>query len=144
MNTFIQFLVTLMALFFLDAVWLNFIIDGLVDWPAVYHFGYPSNWPLAEFYLCLMATWITFRFAIPAMEERNYAPALLGGASLGIRIAVLYAAINMVFYTPWPLGLVVLDLAWNTFAFAITAIFSAHAGHWLQVNYPETTKVQRT
>ena len=143
MNFLIQFIVTLIAIFMLDAIWLNFIIDGLVDWPAVYHFGYPPNWSMAEFYICLMATWVTFRFAIQAMQELDYAPALLGGASLGIRISVLYAAVNMVFFTPWSLSLIVLDLAWNTFAFALAAVFSTYAGHWLQVNYPEN-KVQRT
>lgn len=143
MNFLRQFIVTLFAIFMLEVIWLNFIIDGQVEWPAVYHFGYLPNWHLANFYLCLMATWITFRFALQAMQELDYAPALMGGAGLGIRVSVLYAAVNMVFFTPWPLSLILLDILWNTFAFAFAAVLSTYAGHWLQVRYPENN-VQRS
>lgn len=144
MNALLQLAVTVMALFFLDAVWLNFICSDMEVWPAIYRYGNQPNWYFAQCYYALMATWIMFRFALPAVRDRDLAPALTGGAGLGFRISVLYAAVNQVFYTPWSLELIVYDIAWNTFAFAAVAVFSSYFGYWLEINYPENRKVQRT
>ncbi len=144
MNAAIQLVVTVAALFFLDAFWLNFIVKDMVVWPVIYRYGNQPNWHLAQFYYLLLATWIMFRFALPAMRERDLTPALTGGAGLGFRVSVVYASVNMVFFTPWPLELIVYDIAWNTLSFAAVAIISGYFGDWLESNLPENTKVQRT
>lgn len=143
MNALLQLIATLAALFFMDAVWLKFIAGGMVDWPAIYHYGYRPNWPFAEIYYIVAATWVTFGLAYPAMHDRDPIPAFTGGGGLGFRISLIYAAVHQVFFTPWPLDLILMDILWNTFMFAVVAVLSTYAGLWLQINYPEKS-VRRT
>lgn len=144
MNFALQLVVTLLILFLLDAFWLNYLIAELVDWPAVYNFGNTPNWPFAEFWYCLMGTWLTLRYAYPAIQERDAAPALIGGAGLGLVASTVYAAVNQVFFTTWTLELIVMDIIWNTFVFALTGIISCYFGFWLEINYPPVVKnIQR-
>ena len=144
MNFFYQIAATILILFFLDAGWLNFLIAELVDWPAVYRFGNHPNWPFAEFYYGLMGTWLSFRYAYPAILERDTTPAIVGGAGLGLAVSSVYAAVNQLVFIPWSIDLIILDIAWNTAIFSLSALLSSHIGYWLETHYPENTNIQRT
>ena len=134
MNFLLHFLATLFVFVSLDVLWLKVIIRGLVDYPAVYHYGYPPNWALAEIYYVFVAVWLTFGAGFKSMVYNDAAPAFIDGWKVGFRFALLYAAINVTFVQSWPLELIIMDIAWNTFAYAATAVASYGIGNWLLNN----------
>ncbi|MCB0529856.1 MAG: DUF2177 family protein [Lewinellaceae bacterium] len=139
MNFLLQLTITGLALFLMDAVWLEFVAGDMIEWPAVYHFGNPPNWYFAQFYYVLTASWITL-IAHAALLVRNAAPALTRGMQLGFWVSVFYASVNQVFFTPWRLEFIILDILWNTIVFGGIATLSAYCGHWLEINFPEQNR----
>ncbi|MCW5921230.1 MAG: DUF2177 family protein [Saprospiraceae bacterium] len=131
MNFLLHFLATLLVFLLLDVVWLKFLIGGLVEYPFVTRYGYPPNWALAEIYYVLFSLWLAFGAAYKSMVYNNLAPAFLDGWRVGFRVGALYAAVNIVFVAPWPLELVVLDVAWVTLSTALAAVASYAIGLWL-------------
>ena len=134
MNFFLHLLATLLVFFALDAVWLKLLIDGLVDYPYVVRYGNRPNWALAEMYYVVMSVWLAFGAAYKSMVYNDAAPAFLDGWKAGFRFSIVYAAINTVFFYPWPLELIVLDIAWVTFSTAMAAVASYAIGVWLTTN----------
>lgn len=131
MNFFLHFLATLLIFLGLDVIWLKFLIGGLVEYPAVYHYGNKPNWALAEIYYVFMSVWLAFGAAYKSMVFNDAAPAFMDGWKVGFRFSVLYASANIVLIGPWPLQLIVLDIAWNTIAYAAAAVASYAIGVWL-------------
>ena len=141
MNFFLHLVATLLVFMTLDVVWLKFLINGLVDYPAVITYGNRPNWDLAGIYYMLMSVWLAYGAAYKSMVYNNAAPAFLDGWKVGFRFSVLYAAINTVFFYTWSLELIVLDIAWNTFATAMAAVASYGIGVWLTNSGSQVKKV---
>lgn len=131
MNFLLHFLATLFVFLSLDVIWLKYVIDGLVEYPYVFRHGNSPNWALAEIYYVLMAFWLAYGAAYKGMVYNHAIPAFLEGWKTGFRFSVLYAAINVVFIFPWPLELIVMDVAWVTFTTAMAAVASYAIGVWL-------------
>lgn len=131
MNFFLHLLATLMVFLTLDVVWLKFLLGGLVDYPMIARYGNRPNWYLAEIYYLLMSVWLTFGAGYKSMVYNDAAPAFLDGWKVGFRFSVIYAAINTVFFYPWPLELIVLDVVWMTFSTAMAAVASYAIGIWV-------------
>ena len=141
MNFLLHLLATLLVFLTLDVVWLKFLLDGLVDYPAVARYGNRPNWSLAEFYYVAMSVWLAYGAAYKSMVYNDAAPAFLDGWKVGFRFSVLYAAVNTVFFYTWPLQLIILDVAWNTFATAMAAVASYAIGNWLAGGDKRVTRV---
>ncbi len=141
MNFFLHLIATLLIFLTLDVVWLKVIIGDMVDWPWVVRYGYPVNWAWAELYYLAMAVRLTFGSAYKSMVMNDAAPAFSEGASMGFWFSVLYALVNTALFHPWPIELIVLDVAWNTFAWAATAVAGYAVGNWLTGN---NSQVRRT
>lgn len=131
MNFLLHFLATLFTFLALDVIWLKYIIDGLVEYPYVLHHGYEPNWALAEIYYVIMAIRLAFGAAYKSMVYNDATPAFLDGWKIGFRFSIVYTAINIILFYPWPFELVVLDIAWVTISTAIAAVASYAVGIWL-------------
>ncbi|GAB4493375.1 MAG: hypothetical protein OHK0019_17220 [Saprospiraceae bacterium] len=131
MNFFLHLLATLAVFLLLDVIWLKLVLNGLVDYPAVYRYGNRPNWALAEIYYLVMSVWLAFGAAYKSMVYNDAAPAFIDGWKIGFRFSVIYASVHMVFFQPWPLELIVLDIAWVTFSTAMAAVASYAIGVWL-------------
>lgn len=131
MNFVLQFLATLLIFLGLDFIWLKYIIGEMVVWPWISHLGRAPDWPWAEFYYVAMAVRLTFVSAHKSAVANDAAPAFGDGARLGFWVSIIYAAFNTVFFQPWPIELIVLDVAWNTSLCAMTAAASYAVGIWL-------------
>lgn len=131
MNFFLHLLATLAVFLLMDVVWLKLVLDGLVDYPAVYRYGNRPNWALAEIYYLVMSVWLAFGAAYKSMVHNDAAPAFIDGWRAGFRFSLIYASVHMVFFQPWPLELIVLDIAWVTFSTAMAAVASYAIGVWL-------------
>lgn len=134
MNFFLHFLATLLVFLSLDVLWLKFLLDGLVEYPFIARFGNKPNWALAEIYYVLMSVWLAFGAGYKSMVFNSATPAFLDGWKVGFWSSLIYAAVNLVFFQPWSLQLVVLDVAWNTFSTAMAAMASYAIGIWLTNN----------
>lgn len=141
MNFLLQLLATLLIFLGLDFIWLKFIIGEMVEWPWITRYGFEPNWPLAEFYYGAMAARLTFGSAYKSQIVDDAAPAFSDGARLGFWVSLIYASFNIVFFQPWPLGLIVLDVLWNTILCAMTAVASYAIGKWLNTN--TSTSIRR-
>ncbi len=141
MNFLLHLLATLLIFLTLDVVWLKYIIGEMVEWPWIRHFGYPPNWPWAELYYGAMSVLLTFRCAYKSMLVDDASPAFADGARLGFGFSVIYACVNTLFFYPWPLELMLLDIGWNTLLCAVTAVFSYAIGNWLTADEMGIRKV---
>lgn len=76
--------------------------------------------PAAAFYLLYVAGVVGFA-VMPALHQGSWQTAALKGAFLGLIAYGTYDLTNQATLKAWPLRMTMIDMAWGTFATALTA-----------------------
>lgn len=118
----ISYLLTTLAFFALDLLWLGAIAKNLYQ---KYLNGFLSDhikWPAAIiFYLIFIAG--IYIFAIyPAVQKNSMQHALVFGGLFGLFTYATYELTNYAVLKNWPLNIVIIDILWGTVLTALVSL----------------------
>jgi uncharacterized membrane protein len=121
------YLVTLIAMVAIDAVWLSSMADRLYR-PVMGDMLAPEFRlsPAIVFYLIYPAG-LVFLAVRPAFREGAFTVAILSGAVLGFTAYATYDLTNQATLIRWSTALTIADLCWGTFLSAV----ASGAGYWI-------------
>jgi uncharacterized membrane protein len=113
----------MVAFMLLDGLWLGVLMktwyrDQLAPIARLADGGFAPNWPAAFMVYVCLGLGIAL-FAIPRAGDLVSAAAY--GALLGFVVYGVYDFTNYATLKDWPLGLLVVDIAWGTAATAVAA-----------------------
>ncbi|AYD04678.1 DUF2177 family protein [Neorhizobium sp. NCHU2750] len=122
----VAYLVTLIAMVLIDAVWLSSMADRLYR-PVVGDMLAPEFRlaPAIAFYLIYPAGLVCLAIR-PAFRDGALKAAVLSGAALGFVAYATYDLTNQATLIRWSTTLTIADLCWGTFLSAIASC----AGYW--------------
>lgn len=110
----IVFLITLVAFFAIDLVWLGVVARPFYQAEIGHLLKKDVNWTAAIiFYLIFIVGLIVF-VILPAMENKNIVEAILKGALFGFVTYATYDLTNLATLKDWPLKVTIVDLVWGT------------------------------
>ncbi|MNU72764.1 hypothetical protein D3C71_622360 [compost metagenome] len=123
----VAYLVTLIAMVLIDAVWLSIMADRLYR-PVMGDMLAPEFRliPAIVFYLIYPAG-LVFLAVRPAFRQGELSAAVLSGAVLGFTAYATYDLTNQATLIRWSTALTLADLCWGTFLSAI----ASGAGYWI-------------
>ena len=123
----VAYLVTLIAMVSIDAVWLITMADRLYR-PVMGDMLAPefSLVPAIVLYLIYPAG-LVFLAVRPALRQEALSAAILSGAVLGFTAYATYDLTNQATLIRWSTALTIADLCWGTFLSAI----ASSAGYWI-------------
>lgn len=123
----VAYLVTLIAMISIDAVWLSTMADRLYR-PVMGDMLAPEFrlFPAIVFYLIYPAG-LVYLAVRPAFREGALSAAILSGAVLGFTAYATYDLTNQATLIRWSTALTIADLCWGTFLSAV----ASGAGYWI-------------
>ena len=123
----VAYLVTLIAMVAIDAVWLSTMADRLYR-PVMGDMLAPQFRlvPAIVFYLIYPAG-LVFLAVRPALRQGALSAAILSGAVMGFTAYATYDLTNQATLIRWSTTLTIADLCWGTFLSAI----ASGAGYWI-------------
>jgi uncharacterized membrane protein len=123
----VAYLVTLIAMVSIDAVWLSTMADRLYR-PVMGDMLAPEFRlvPAIVFYLIYPAG-LVFLAVRPALRQGALSAAILSGAVLGFTAYATYDLTNQATLIRWSTVLTIADLCWGTFLSAV----ASGAGYWI-------------
>ena len=125
MRHFLVFLIALCLLGFYDFIWLRFIAGGFYKTQfgmlnCATLAGMQGKWWAILATYCLMALgFVVFVFPLLTAEPSLSNP--LHGALFGLVVYGIYQGTNYLVFRDWPLTLVVVDVAWGMFTYALSS-----------------------
>jgi uncharacterized membrane protein len=134
MHFFKLFLVTLVACFFLDMLWLGLIAKNLYSealGPLMRKSNglFAPNWPAAILVYLAIATGIIC-FSLPKADH-SYLLGMGWGAVFGMVIYGVYEFTNYSILANWPLKITIIDLAWGMLLCGLTTCFAVFMENWM-------------
>ena len=120
-HSFKAWLFTFIVMLVIDALWLGVVARDLYQQEMGSLMADPPRWAAAAaFYLAYPLGLVIFA-VMPALAERSVGRAVALGALFGLFAYGTYDLTNLAVLQGWPLGLTFVDLAWGTFASAVSA-----------------------
>lgn len=114
-------LFTFLVMLAIDALWLGVVARDLYQQEMGSLMADQPRWAAAAaFYLAYPVGLVIFAVR-PALEARSMGRAVLLGGLFGLFAYGTYDLTNLAVLQGWPLGLTFVDLAWGTFASAVSA-----------------------
>lgn len=114
-------LFTFLVMLAIDALWLGVVARDLYQQEMGSLMADQPRWAAAAaFYLAYPVGLVIFAVR-PALEVRSMGRAVLLGGLFGLFAYGTYDLTNLAVLQGWPLGLTFVDLAWGTFASAVSA-----------------------
>ena len=105
----------------IDALWLGVVARGLYQQEMGSLMAAQPRWAAAAaFYLAYPLGLVVFAVQ-PALQARSLGRAVLLGGLFGLFAYGTYDLTNLAVLQDWPLRLTFIDLAWGTFASAVSA-----------------------
>ena len=127
-----RYLLTLVILLALDALWLGVIAPPFYRSQIGFLMADSPNWGAAGvFYLLFVAGLVVFVIA-PGLGAGAPSRAAWRGAFFGLVAYATYDLTNLATLARWPLLLTVVDMAWGTLLCAATAWLGVWAGRKVQ------------
>lgn len=114
--TFIKiYLVSFIAFFAVDLVWLGVVANSLYKKYLGYIMSASPNWGAAiAFYLLYIAGLVFFVIA-PALDKKSLSYAIYAGMFFGLVTYATYDLTNYATLKDWPVIITIIDLAWGSF-----------------------------
>ena len=127
-----RYLLTLVILLALDALWLGVIAPPFYQSQIGFLMAASPNWGAAgAFYLLFVAGLVVFVISpgvSPGIEAGTPSRTAWRGAFFGLVAYATYDLTNLATLDRWPLLLTVVDMAWGTCLCAATALLGVWAG----------------
>jgi uncharacterized membrane protein len=125
------YLLTLVAFFAIDMVWLGLVARGFYRQHLGYLLAPNPNWAAAIlFYLLFVAGLLIFA-VLPGLQAGSLSKALLLGALLGLLTYATYDLTNMATIKDWPLIVTIVDMAWGVVLASLVTCAGFLIGRWL-------------
>ena len=123
----VAYLVTAIAFFAVDAIWLGRVATTLYrGWLGDMMLERPNFAAAGAFYLVYVAGIVYFA-VMPALADESWAQAAIAGAVLGLVAYGTYDMTNLATLKNWSLAMTITDMAWGT---ALTS-FAATVGFFV-------------
>ena len=123
-------LLTFIVMLTIDALWLGVVAKDLYQQEMGNLMAAQPRWAAAAaFYLAYPLGLVIFAVR-PALAAHSVGLAVVLGALFGLFAYGTYDLTNLAVVRDWPLGLTFIDLAWGTFASAVSAGVGAALTRW--------------
>lgn len=125
------YLVTLIAFFAIDMVWLGLVARTFYRQHLGFLLAPSPNWLAALiFYLLFIVGILTF-VVLPGLQVNSLKTTLLRAALFGLITYATYDLTNLATVKDWPVIVTLVDLAWGMFLSVAVSSISFMAGRWL-------------
>ena len=127
------YLLTLIAFFAIDMVWLGLIARGFYQQHLGFLLRSSPNWTAAIIFYLLFVLGIVVFVITPGLQAGSAKKVLLLGALFGIITYATYDLTNLATVKNWPLIVTVVDIAWGCVLATSVGFVGYLAGRWLQL-----------
>lgn len=127
-QTVLLYLVTFVAFFLIDMVWLGIVARGFYRKHLGPMLNPKVNWVAAVLFYALFIVGLLVFAVKPAILHGTPANALLLGALLGLISYATYDLTNLATLKDWPLVVTIIDLIWGTVLGGSVSLVSALIG----------------
>ena len=125
------YLVTLVAFFAIDIIWLGLVARRFYGKYLGYLMAPNTKWLAAIiFYLLFIAGLLVF-VVLPGLQAGSLSKTLLLAAFFGLVTYATYDLTNLATIKDWPILITVVDLAWGTALSVLVSLVSFLAGRLL-------------
>lgn len=124
MTYIIYFLVTLVPLVILDAIWILGVAKNFYATHMGFLFSKSINLIPAGFFYPLYALGILFLVVMPALKSGSSTEVLWRGALLGLVSYGAYDLTNHATIASWPHIMTIVDMSWGTVVTALTSVIA--------------------
>jgi len=131
MNYFLAYIVTLIPLAVLDALWILVLAKKFYAEQMGFLFSKSVNMIPVAFFYPLYTLGILLLAILPALSSASWVGALWRGALLGLVAYGAYDLTNHATITGWPLSMTLVDIAWGVVVTALTSVI----GYFLILNF---------
>ena len=129
-HSFKAWLFTFVVMLVIDALWLGVVARDLYQHEMGSLMATQPRWlAAAAFYLAYPLGLVVFAVR-PALASHSAGHAMVLGGMFGLFAYGTYDLTNLAVVQGWPLGLTFIDLAWGTFASAVSAGAGAALTRW--------------
>ncbi len=125
------YLVTLMAFFAIDIVWLGLIARPFYQKHLGFLLAPHPNWTAAIVFYLLFILGVLVFVVVPGLRADSLKSTLLHAALFGLITYATYDLTNHATVKDWPLLVTVVDLIWGTVLSVAVSLASFKAGKWL-------------
>ncbi|MCL4206200.1 MAG: DUF2177 family protein [Pirellulaceae bacterium] len=126
------YLLTLIAFFAIDMVWLGLVARGFYQQHLGFLLRSSPNWTAAIIFYLLFVLGILVFVVVPGLQAGSAKKVLLLGALFGVITYATYDLTNLATVKNWPLIVTVVDLAWGGILATSVGYLGFLAGKWLQ------------
>jgi uncharacterized membrane protein len=126
------YLLTLIAFFAIDMVWLGLVARGFYQQHLGFLLRSSPNWTAAIVFYLLFVLGILVFVVVPGLQAGSAKKVLLLGALFGVITYATYDLTNLATVKNWPLIVTVVDLAWGGVLATSVGYLGFLAGKWLQ------------
>lgn len=99
----------------IDLIWLGLIAKNLYQKQIGHLMAENVKWGAAIIFYLIFIGGIVFFAILPAVNDGEWAKALLYGALFGFMAYATYDLTNLATLKDWPIQITIIDLVWGTF-----------------------------
>jgi len=125
------YLVTLIAFFAIDMVWLGFVARTIYRKYLGFLMAPNTNWLAAIIFYLLFILGILVFVVLPGLADNSLKTTFLRAALFGLITYATYDLTNLATVKDWPVVITVIDMAWGMVLSVAVSIISFMAGRWL-------------
>ena len=125
------YLVTLLAFFAIDMVWLGFVARTIYRKYLGFLMAPNTNWLAAIIFYLLFILGILVFVVLPGLADNSLKTTLLRAALFGLITYATYDLTNLATVKDWPVVITVIDMAWGMVLSVAVSFISFMAGRWL-------------
>ena len=125
------YLVTLIAFFAIDMVWLGFVARTIYRKYLGFLMAPNTNWLAAIIFYLLFILGILVFVVLPGLADNSLKTTLLRAALFGLITYATYDLTNLATVKDWPVVITVIDMAWGMVLSVAVSLISFMAGGWL-------------
>ncbi|PXW89785.1 putative membrane protein [Streptohalobacillus salinus] len=108
------YLITLVAFFLVDILWLGVVAKNLYKEEIGFIMKAKPNWVAAIIFYLIFILGLVFFVILPALESQSIVDALLRGMFFGFVTYSTYDLTNLATLENWPIKITIIDLIWGT------------------------------
>jgi uncharacterized membrane protein len=125
------YLVTLLAFFAIDMLWLGLVARTFYRQQIGYLLAPKTNWLAAILFYLLFIGGILVFVVVPGLQGGSLGGTLLRAAFFGLVTYATYDLTNLATVKNWPLTVTLVDLTWGSVLSVLVSLVSFLAGKWL-------------
>jgi uncharacterized membrane protein len=127
------YLVTTLAFFAIDMVWLGLVARTFYRKYLGFLMAPSPNWLAAIIFYLLFIVGILVFVVLPGLEDNSFKTTLLRAALFGLITYATYDLTNLATVKDWPVLITVVDMAWGTVLSVAVSSISFWVGKWLSI-----------